>query len=84
MAYEHLGLHPVAEPIPVGPGGRLVACSAGAPVPDDVAFVEPEAELTPEVADSVGFDRVSEEAADCAVATLPEEAVVVVAADLRL
>jgi hypothetical protein len=77
MAYEHLGLHPFAEPIPVGPGRRLGDGSAVEPVLAEVAPVEPEAELAPELVERAKLDWVSETAAGWPVARPPEDAVVV-------
>jgi hypothetical protein len=78
MAYEHLGLHPFAVPIPVGPGGRLEDWSA---VERLLAEVEPDAEPAPELAER---DWVSEEAAGWPVATSLEAAVLVCGVDALL
>lgn len=78
MAYEHLGLHPFAEPIPVGPGGRLEDWSAVERLLAEVAPVKPDAEPAPELAERAW---VSEEAAGWPVATSLEAAVLVCGVD---
>jgi excisionase family DNA binding protein len=84
MAYEHLGLHPFAEPIPVGPGGRLGDGSAGEPVLAEVAAVAPELELAPELGELTKLDWGWETAVGWPVARPPEGAVVLGGVDPRV
>ena len=85
MAYEHLGLHPFAEPTPVGPGGSLGdSCAAELLLAEAVPLVEPEPEPAPELGELAGVDWVSETAAASPVTNALECAGAVGRVDARL
>ena len=80
LVYEHWGLHPFAEPTPVGPGGSVGDCWAAEPLLAELASVEPESEWTPELEELVGCDWAPDRplawvtgALECTVAVRGEE-----------